>query len=125
MKHRRCERIKLDGSRCRAQARAGKKFCTFHDPGLANERAEGRRRGGRTRSRPAVVLPPGSPDLPLKTVADVITAVGMTINQTRRGELDVRVANAVGYLSSVLLHALNDGEIEQRIAALEAELRKD
>jgi hypothetical protein len=117
-----CERLKKDGTRCRAQALPGKSLCCFHDPELAAKRAEGRKRGGQARSKPAVVLPPDTPELPLRTVADVITALGLTINQTRKGELDVKVANAVGYLSGVLLHALKDGELEQRLAALEARL---
>jgi hypothetical protein len=66
-----------------------------------------------------VVLPPDTPNLPLASVADVVTMLGATINQVRRGELDVRVANAVGYLGGVLLKGLQEGELEQRIAALE------
>jgi hypothetical protein len=46
--------------------------------------------------------------------------LGDSINQIRRGELDPRVANAMGYLASVLLKALQQGPIEERLACLEA-----
>src|SRR5919199_1636669 len=54
----RCRYTKPDGSRCKATPRPGRPYCTFHDPGLAHERAEGRRKGGKERSRPAATLPP-------------------------------------------------------------------
>jgi hypothetical protein len=121
-RERRCEHVKPGGSRCRAQALPGKRACTFHDPDLAVKRAEGRRRGGRARSRPAAVLPPGTPDLPLKTVADVVTLLAETINQVRRGQLDAKVGNCLGVLAGVLLRAIEGGEMEKRVAAVEAVL---
>ena len=46
--------------------------------------------------------------------------LGETINQVRRGELDPRVANAVGYLAAHLLKTLERTELEERITDLEA-----
>ena len=48
-----------------------------------------------------------------------------SINRLRRGELDPKVANAVGYLASVLLRALEQGPIEERLAQVEAVLAKN
>ena len=45
-----------------------------------------------------------------------------SINAVRKGELDPRVANAVGYLAGIQLRALEQGPTEQRIAALEMTL---
>jgi hypothetical protein len=45
--------------------------------------------------------------------------IGGLINRLRRGQLDPRVANAMGYLASVLLKAL-DQRLEERLAHLEA-----
>jgi hypothetical protein len=45
-----------------------------------------------------------------------------SINQLRRGELDPRVANGIGYLTSVLLRALEQGPLEERMAKIEAAL---
>ena len=122
----RCEFLKPDGERCKARARPGRPFCIFHDPQCAQQRTEARRRGGQTRSRPAATLPGDTPDLPLKTVGDVTAALAVTINQTRRGELDPKVANSVAYLAGVLLRTLEVAaqmeqlaEVMQRLAALE------
>jgi hypothetical protein len=119
---RRCKHQNKDGTPCRTPARPGKSCCWVHDPDLAANRAEGRRRGGRARSRPAAVLPADTPDLPLKTTADVRAFLGVTINQVRRGELDAKVGNCLGMLAGVLSRAIEGGEMEQRMAAVEAVL---
>jgi hypothetical protein len=49
-----------------------------------------------------------------------VQLLGETINQVRRGGIDLRVANCVGYLSGILLAALEKGQMEERLAALEA-----
>jgi hypothetical protein len=57
-------------------------------------------------------------------VGDVTALLGMTINQVRRGEIDPRISNAVGYLAGTLLKALELGNLEQRLSALEAALKR-
>lgn len=121
---RQCGHVKGDGTRCGAAAPAGSAFCYFHDPEKAAARRESNQRGGRARSRRAAVLPEGTADLPLASMADVAGLLAATINQTRRGELDCRVANAVGYLAATLAKVLEKSDLETRIAALEAALAK-
>jgi hypothetical protein len=116
----RCSFVKADGGRCKAVPRPGATWCTFHDPALAPERAEGRRRGGVARTRTAVTLPADTPDLPLRTVGDIVRALGLTFNHVRTGRLDARVGNCLGVLAGVLLRAIQGDELEQRLAALEA-----
>jgi hypothetical protein len=115
-----CSHKKLDGSRCQAKPLPGKTACVFHDPELAAERAEGRRQGGVNRSTKAATLPTDTPDLPLTTVRDVITALATTFNAVRVGRMDARVGNCLGVLAGVLLKAIEGGDLEQRIAALES-----
>jgi hypothetical protein len=43
-----------------------------------------------------------------------------SINRLRRGQLDPRIANAMGYLTGVLLCALEPGAVEDRLARIEA-----
>ena|SRR5438309_2254323 len=81
-----------------------------------------RRAGGITRNRAAKVLPPETPDSPLRNTTDVSTLLGESINQVRRGQLDPRVANAVGYLASILLNALDQGLVEERLSRVDATL---
>jgi hypothetical protein len=116
----RCGHAKPDGSCCRARPRPGKRYCTFHDPELAERRAEGRRRGGLHRNPRAAVLPSDAPDLPLRTVADILAAVEATFNQVRRGQLDARIGNCLGVLAQVQLKATEGSELERRVAVLEA-----
>jgi hypothetical protein len=118
---RQCEGQTRGGDRCRARPLHGSRFCYFHHPEKADSRAAGRQKGGKVRSKRAAVLPAATPDVPLDSVKDVTAFLGASINQVRRGELDVKVGNCVGYLASVLLKSLEEGELEERIAALEAQ----
>jgi hypothetical protein len=117
-----CTFRKTDGSRCGANAQPANGFCVFHDPERATDGKRARRAGGLNRSRPATVLPADTPDYPLGNTNDVSAFLGDSINRLRRGELDPKVANAIGYLASVLLRALEQGPIEERLAHLEAAL---
>jgi hypothetical protein len=92
-------------------------YCFFHDPGKAAQRAAARKAGGE-KGR-ALVLAAETPDAPLDTVGDVSRLLGQTVNQVRRGDLDPKIANAVGYLTGILLKALEVGEVERRLEALE------
>jgi hypothetical protein len=116
---RKCEFRKKNGERCGADAQTGKSLCVFHDPARASEGRRARRAGGITRSRLATVLPADTPDHPLGNTADVSALLSDCINRLRRGQLDPRVANSMGYLASVLLKAL-DQRLEDRLAHLEA-----
>jgi hypothetical protein len=117
--HGQCRHTKPDGSRCRANGRTGSGLCFAHDPALRSKRDAARRAGGRKRAAKVMALPPDTPDLPLASMADVASLLAVTINQTRRGELDPRVANSLGYLGSVLVKALEQSDLERRIQALE------
>jgi hypothetical protein len=116
----RCTSTRADGSPCQAVAVPGRDQCAFHDPGIAGSRAEGRREGGRQRSRPRVTLPADHPDIDVRSVRDVCRVLSETMNQVRTGRLDPRVANTVGYLASVMVRALEAGDLEERLATLEA-----
>jgi hypothetical protein len=66
------------------------------------------------------VLPSDTPDHPLGDTNQVSVLLADSINRLRRGQLDPRVANGMGYLASILLKALESGRIEERLAHLEA-----
>ena len=68
-------------------------------------------------------LPPDAPDGRVEDSADGVKLLGETINQVRRGEIDPRVANAIGYLSNIVLTATAQGDLEARIADLESLLK--
>ena len=114
----RCQHVKGDGTQCRARKVRASDYCFFHDPARAAERAAARQAGGRKGKAP--VLPPETPLRPVRTAGDVIELLGETIHQVRVGTLDPRVGNCIGYLSGIVLKATEQGEMEQRLAAMES-----
>jgi hypothetical protein len=116
-----CSHARRDGTPCRAAALPGKDCCTFHDPELAARRAAGRRQGGETRSRRAAVLATAG-DVTFGCVTDVTHFLGETASQVRRGEIDVRIANALAYTASIALRALVPDEAGREIEALRQEV---
>lgn len=68
-------------------------------------------------------LPADTPEVKVESSADVARLLSATINQVRRGELDPRIGNTVGYLANILLTATGQRELENRLAELEALLK--
>ena len=118
----RCKFRKKKGSLCRASAQPSNGLCVLHDPAKAWDAVNARRAGGITRTQLAAVLFPDTPVHPLGGVSDVSALLIDSINRLRRGQLDSRVANAMGRLTIVLLRALELGTIEERLAKIEAAL---
>lgn len=119
---RRCQHVRPDGSSCKATAQPGG-FCFWHDPAAAERRRQAQSAGGKTRCRPRATLGPNVPDVDVSTLAELRVLLVRTVNQVRRGELDTRAGNCVGYLGSVLHRVLLDSQLEARVAALEAALQ--
>jgi len=113
-----CQALKPDGSHCQAAALPGTDFCFFHDPTRAEDRREAQSLGGRQNKMKT--LDPAAPDVTIEDCQDVVLLISETINQVRKGQIDPRVANAVGYLANVLIRALEQGEMEKRLNELEA-----
>lgn len=112
-----CQFVKGTGERCRAKHLAGSKLCFFHDPAKVSEREAACRKGGHSRKMAA--LPKDAADFEIKKADDVVRLLSVTINQVRKGEIDPRVANAVGYLSGIILRAREQGDIDQRLKQVE------
>jgi hypothetical protein len=118
-----CQQILPDGRRCRARRISSSSYCFFHDPESKGKRMAAQRAGGMKNKNRMARLPELTPDAPLAEAKDVSRLLAQTINQVRRGELDPKVANAVGYLAGILLKSIQESEIETRVAALEAATR--
>jgi hypothetical protein len=113
-----CTATKRHGGCCQAAALPGSDFCFFHDPAKAAARRQAQSLGGR--GNRMVTLPADAPDVKVEDGADVVKLLGATINQVRRGEIDPRVGNTVGYLANILLGATGQRELESRLAELES-----
>ena len=116
-----CLGFKKAGACCRARRGEHSKFCFFHDPKQAKQRERAQRAGG-LKNRP-FALPSTIPDAPLRDTRDILRLVADTINQVRRGEIDPKIANSVGYLATIFIKALDRGEFEARLKALESAVK--
>lgn len=115
-----CKASKRAGSGCEAAALEGSDFCFFHDPSKAAERREAQALGGqRNRMK---TLDPAIPDVKFESSAQVVALLSDTINQVRKGNIDPRIGNTVGYLANLLIKALEQNELETRIDRLEESL---
>ena len=54
---------------------------------------------------------------------DAIALMSQTINQVRKGQIDPRIANSVGFLANILMKAVERDKLETRIEQLEALLK--
>jgi hypothetical protein len=111
-------RYKKGNKHCKNYALTGDDFCFFHSPKKAKERAEAQRKGGKKALAEKKRILKES-DIEIKNTSDVVKLLNETINQVRTGGIEVKIANAVGYLSGICLKALEQGDIEKRLEALE------
>jgi hypothetical protein len=100
----------------------GKPYCLFHDPDKEQQRTAYRQKGGNARSRKAAVLPPEADDISLRTVGDVVGLLEQTANHVRKGVVDVRVGNCLGYLAGIALKALEENDWAEQLEAVRREL---
>lgn len=107
--------------RCKNYALTGDEFCFFHSPKKAKQRAEAQRKGGKKALAEKKRVLEDS-NIQIKNTSDVVKLLNETINQVRTGEIEVKIANAVGYLSGICLKALEQGDMEKRLEALEDEV---
>jgi len=69
-------------------------------------------------------LDTATPDLEIKGCGDVVALLSETINQVRKGLIDPRVANSVGYLANQMVRVLAQDELEDRIDRLEQAIER-
>lgn len=108
----RCQEIKPDGQQCRANAMTDSDRCFFHDPDTAQEREAARRAGGIERSRPAAMLPPDTPDRPLRNKREVADFLRDMINMIVRGQLDPKIGYIVSNLTTLYTKTLFEADCE-------------
>lgn len=112
------KKTKRDGKRCGARALTGNKFCALHaEPGKA---AELESRGGRRRAVSKDPEPDTSPAVEIpKTAKGVRDVLAEAMTQIRCRKLDPKLGNALAYVASSLLRAIELGDLEGRLRALE------
>jgi len=119
---RQCRATNKRGEPCAAPALPGSSYCFHHDPTRAAERAAARRKGGKARHGRKIAQSDVAVDLSLVDVSDVMALLERGVRDLMGLENSIGRARALSSLASVALKALETGAIEERLAALEAEL---
>jgi hypothetical protein len=115
--NRQCAALKPDGSQCQAAALYESEFCFFHDPSRAAERHQAQALGGKQNRMKT--LDSGAPNIECHNTEDIIALLTQTINQVRKGAIDPRIANSVGYLATITIKIFEHNDLENRIEKLE------
>ncbi len=113
-----CKGVNTAGQTCSAKPVRADGYCYWHSPGLEAERAEGRRKGGASRSNKARAAKALGPE-PM-TLRELHVLLGVTVRGTLTGRVEPSVANAVASLSRAMTAVVQAGEVEERLRELEA-----
>jgi hypothetical protein len=111
-----CKAKTKAGGTCRAPA-VERGLCFFH--AHPEKLAELGRQGG-SKNRHQRLVADDLQEKRFANVEDVRSLLEETVNHVRNGKLDCRLSNAIGFLAGMLLKALDQGQIERRLAELEA-----
>ena len=115
-----CQRTKQDGSRCRARSLTDKKYCALHSE--AGRAASLGSKGGRRRT---VFSPSNLREFQApKSAADLRDLLAESIIEIRTGRMESKMANALGYLGSSYLRALEVADLESRLEKLALEIER-
>ena len=96
----------------------GSRFCFAHDPRKGRERAAARKRGGRNRQTPGATEKLRRA-VSLGNVASIRAVLEEVVADTLAQSNSAQRSRAMGYLLGVGLKALEVGELEARLEALE------
>ena len=121
---RRCHYINpINADGCEAAPMKGQNFCIAHHPDHQEKFKEAQRKGGQNRRQPEPPprIPPNLPYIRLENRDQIRLTYETTMNYVLQGEMDIRVANNVGYLCMGTLMTIDSTERAQREARLDAE----
>ena len=117
-----CKEIKINGEPCRAPTITGSKYCYWHDPKVAAKRIQARRQGGLNRqkslNRPVKKASEGV-KYALDGVESITDILQDALNDAAGLENSHARARTIGYLCQISLKALEVGNLEERVSALE------
>ena len=117
-----CRFVRDDGSPCRSAPMRDEEYCFWHSPAHAEEVDEARRLGGLRRRKERTVA--GAFEFGgLATVADIRRLLEVATIATLSLENSVARSRTLAYLAQSALKCLEVGELEDRLALLEAAVR--
>lgn len=108
-----CKHTKENGEQCNANAMTESDYCYTHNPAISEEeRREAKARGGSNR---ALIISQPLPIMPINEPQDAIMLIADTISRVRAGELDIRTANCLGFLTDKLLKAFEVAKLNDKV----------
>lgn len=116
-----CCYIKPDNEQCAANAMIGSKFCFSHNPETKEEKIAAVIKGGKALKKNHNALLP----VLLEQPKDTINLLTTTINEVRKGSIELKIANCVGYLSGHLIKAFEITDLEDRVSKIEKTINKN
>jgi len=117
---RKCSQLKAGGTPCGGNALAGKAYCWSHDPELAEQRAEGARRGGEQRSTARRAAKQWAAIGEQLKPADLPAILRSCMFSVKSGHLEPAQATAIAALAKTSVSITNEIDLEARLSALEA-----
>lgn len=118
-----CTAKTTSGKRCAAKVLTGSRFCFAHDPSQGAKRAQARKRGGERNRTPhngdESIIPSD-----MNTLADAKKILAYTLAEILPMENSIARARVLLSLFDSFVKSFEIGELEERIAALEATIKK-
>lgn len=114
-----CKAKTQSGQPCQMKPRKGKKFCFTHDPESRTAQAQARKRGGENRHTPHAGDVSTIPQQ-IGTMADAGKILDYTLAELLAMDNSIPRARALLALHDSFVRSFEIGELEQRLAALEA-----
>lgn len=105
-----------NGKECQAYALLDSKYCFWHDPATAKQRAEARKRGGFNRR---VIKRTEHKHHPIKSIKDVNEILESAINEARTLGSSQSQLRTLGYLCQIARKGQELGSLEERVCAIE------
>ncbi len=117
-----CIFIKTNGEQCNSNAMTGSSFCFHHNPDITDEeKKETQAKGGRAR---ALTLTNPLPNIEIAEPNDALLLIADTIKRVRAGELDIKTANCLGFLTDKLLKSFELIKLTEEIEKIETIIYK-
>ena len=117
-----CKAKTVGGEKCRVPALKGSQFCFTHSPEVGAARAQARKRGGQRRRVPHAGNPETLP-ASVRTIDDVLKVLDYALAESMPLENSIQRGRLIVAIAGAFIEAIKTGELEQRLAAIEAALK--
>jgi hypothetical protein len=115
MKRKQCKFIKKDSAKCTSFAMSGSDYCYRHNPDVSEEnKHNASSEGGKQCKEPQFIETP-LPEMKVENMQDVVNLLADTINNVRTGKISTKSGTAIGYLSFILMQAMDKVSYEKAV----------